>query len=88
MGRQRLYSSPERAARIRDSKRAWAARNAEYLRAKAAQARADPGYAVRRKVWYLNAKEARLAAGICPKPRGRPRVHANEEDRLAAKAAR
>ena len=85
MGRPRLYSSPEHAERIRASKQAWAKRNADYLRAKTARARADPGYAAKRKVWYLNAKRARLEAGICPKPLGRPRVHANEEDRLSAK---
>ena len=85
MSRPRLYSSPERKERIRASKQAWVARNADKVREQHARERTAPDYREKRRRWYLNAKQAKLDAGFRPKPRGRPRVHATEEERLAAK---
>ena len=85
MARPRLYSSPERKERIRASKRAWALRNTDKVRACAKRERTAPGYKEQKHKWYLKAKQAKLDAGFCPKPRGRPRVYGTEEERLAAR---
>ncbi len=80
----RTYSTPERLARIRASKRAWAQRNASYCRQKNKEYTQRPEYVEQRKRWYQNWKQKQLQNRGPPKRRGPPPTYACENDKANA----
>ena len=83
----RRYSTPERLARIRASKREWSKRNLSYRRQKNREYTQRPGYAEQRRRWYENWKRRHLENRGPPKRRGPPSKYACEEDRIIAHRA-
>ena len=80
----RKYSTPERLARIRASKRAWAKRNASYCRQKNKEYTQRPEYIEQRKRWYQNWKQKQLQNRGPPKRRGPPPTYACDDDKANA----
>ena len=78
------YSTPERLARIRASKRAWAQRNASYRRQKNKEYTQRPEYVEQRKRWYQNWKQRQIENRGPPKRRGPPPTYACENDKANA----
>jgi len=80
-GRRRL-PTPERLERQRQSRRAWADRNREYLREVWRARHLDPEFRAKRRRRWAEGRQARLeAAAEPPRPVGRPRLYTPEEAR-------
>ena len=79
MARTRHLTDAQRLERIQASKRAWAERNAEYLRQAAALRRLKPTYAEEKRREYALARKRMLEAGWIPNPVGRPRIEPQAE---------
>ena len=74
MARTRILTDEQRLQRIQASKRAWAERNAEYLRQAATLRRLKPTYAEEKRREYVLARKRKMEAGWIPNPVGRPRI--------------
>ena len=83
----RKYSTPERLARIRASKREWSKRNADHRLQKNREYRQRPGYAEKQRQWYLNRKRRQIETRGPPKRRGPPPKYACDADRVNAQRA-